>query len=168
MPRDLARLVETTGPALLRTLDRLAIHTAGTGGRFPSRSDADFLAEGIMEATERTVIAPLGEIIIDCFPRGIFLGKHSPLAAGFIPIENAIQYRTDVHRPRMSAVRWGDQRLQDGPLAVRQVARVIGSHNRKTRDFFPNGHLGSRTVSGRIGGATAVVVLFGWSHRAYP
>src|SRR6516164_5364081 len=108
----LAGLVEAALATHLRTLDRLAVHTAGAGGGITrllrvrvDRLAAHPLAQGVVQILPSAVFAPLGEVIVDTFPGTKLLGKHPPLAPRLVPVEDAVHDRSEVFGPWTASMR---------------------------------------------------------------
>ena len=78
-----------------------------------------------MKAIERPIVTASGQIPVDRATGRQILGDGRPLAAGAEDIENAIDDFTNIDLALVPARLGGwDQRPDQGPFVVRQVARI--------------------------------------------
>ena len=78
-----------------------------------------------MDAIERPVLVPAPQVVVHRAAWGQVLWQRGPLAAGAQDVHHPVQHRSYVHRPFVAAaLRQWDQRADDRPFLVGQIARV--------------------------------------------
>ena len=116
-------------------LDGLAVDAAGAGVLVLSEGDPHRLAQGVEDLLPGAIVAPLGEVFVDGALGRQVVRQHVPLAAGAIDVEDRVDHFPEINLARPSHLGDGDQRPDDFPLRVGQVAGVGLTH----RDMLRSG-----------------------------
>lgn len=115
-------------PPLARRPSRLhglAVDTASAGFGFLSRSHPNPAPQRIMAHLPAPVTSPLMEIITSRPLRREVVRQGGPRAARAQDVEDGVENLAEVRPPQPPPLsRGGQQRLQDGPLLVGQVAGI--------------------------------------------
>ena len=78
-----------------------------------------------MDAIQRPVIGPATKVVIHGAFRWQVLGQSGPLASGAEDVHHTVDNLPDIHGPLVpTLLRRRDQRGDDGPFLIRQVAGV--------------------------------------------
>src|SRR5688500_3053167 len=103
----------------------------------------------MMNAAKRAIPFPQVEILPDRAPGRQVLRQCLPLAAGPQHVEDGVEHLADVHGPRSStALGRADQRLDQRPLHIRQVALVAQSTPIRCPAVLRLPHTAPRSKSG--------------------
>ena len=112
-------------PAPIGRLDRLAVDDRGTRRRGAPGLHPHPLAQQRMQPLPGAVPAPRGEVVVDRLVRWEVVRQRPPGPASTQVVQDAVENLAHIHRARPpTGLGWGDQRLQDRPLRVREVTRV--------------------------------------------
>lgn len=108
-----------------RAFHALAVDDGGAGGDFALRLLSAGRIKRMVDAVERAIPGPKVEIVMDRAPRRQILRDRSPLAAGREHIHQPVDHLAQVDAA-LAAARLArrDQRLDQRPFLVRQVARI--------------------------------------------
>ena len=106
--------------------------------------------ERMMEAIQRPIVRPTTKVVIHGAFRRQNLGEGAPLASGAEDVHHTIDDLPDVHGPLVpTLLRGRDQRSNDRPLFVRQVAGVAQLGSVIASSVFCRLHTGGLLDSGR-------------------
>ena len=114
--------VEASCPADVGGFDRLAVDDGCAGAGVSACLESHTAAQGIGELFEQASLGPLSKVIVDGLPRGKALGKHAPLAAGFVEVKQGV---TDASGLVFSERLPLEERFDSFPLGVRQVGAIV-------------------------------------------
>ena len=116
------------GP-LFRGLDAPALDDShGRRGLFAGGL-ARLIAQAVVYPLDGSIVAPLGEVVVDAVPLGEVAGQHAPLAAGAEQVEHRVEHVAQAELPLASTgLGRGQQRFDEQPLLIAEVGRVVGSH----------------------------------------
>ena len=107
--------------------DRLAVDCSRAGRGLPMSLDAGERAESIQEVSPGPVLVPPSEVVVDGLPRGEVVRQRSPSTTVAGLVEQSVDNcATRSCRPTATTVTAGlrQQRLDQGPLSVREVAGI--------------------------------------------
>src|SRR6266436_8101672 len=92
---------------------------------FPLRSFATLLIQRVVDSFQCAVICPQIEVVVDrAFRRQVFRDR-APLTAGRENVHEAVHHLPHDHRALATAsLAWRDQRLNQSPFVVGQIARI--------------------------------------------
>src|SRR5258706_7544349 len=92
---------------------------------FPLRSFATLLIQRVVDSFQRAVIGPQIEVVVDrAFRRQVFRDR-APLTAGRENVHEAVHHLPHDHRALATAcLAWPDQRFNQSPFVVGQIARI--------------------------------------------
>jgi len=112
-------------PPFFGALHALTVDDGGGGASFSFRLLAAFHVERVMDTIQHAVALPPNEVAMDCAVRRKILRKVAPLTAGAQDIHHPVHDRAHVGSPlAAAALRWGNERFDQRPLVIRQIARV--------------------------------------------
>src|SRR6266487_19276 len=93
-----------------------------------------------MHALPGPIVAPFSEVAPHRRPRRKLMREGAPLAAGAIHIEDGIEHFAHVGRARMpTGLGRRNERFQDLPFSLTQIAWIASSLHRSTSSLFPFG-----------------------------
>src|SRR6266850_4910053 len=112
-------------PPLFCAFHALAVDDGGGRTGFPLLSFATLFIERVVDSSQRAVICPQIEVVVDrAFRRQVFRDR-APLTAGRENVHETIHYLPHDHRALASApLARRDQRFDQSPFVVGQVARI--------------------------------------------
>ena len=103
-----------------------------------------------MDAIQRPVIGPATKVVIHGAFRWQVLGQSGPLASGAEDVHHTVDNLPDIHGPLVpTLLRRRDQRGDDGPFLIRQVAGVAQLGSVIASSVFCRPHAGGLLESGR-------------------
>jgi len=121
----LAGIVANGIPTLLGTFDALAVEDSRAGSRLAAFGDAHLLPQPMVEFFPQAALAPGSKVIKH---RGLgrkVLGRHAPLAAASIDIEDRVEdHSAAVLDGAPAALGLWNQRLDDVPFVVCEVTLI--------------------------------------------
>jgi len=128
---DLLPSVLPAVPSLFHSFDGLTVDAARTGSGIASFGLVHLGPQGLVDAFQGAILPPPTEIVVNGSPRGEVVGQHPPGTAAAQHIQEGIDDRPQVDGAG-SASRFGgrQQGLQQGPLLVLQIGRVVLSFHK--------------------------------------
>src|ERR1700688_3913463 len=103
----------------------LAVDDGGGWTGFPLRSFATLLIERVVDSFQCAVICPQIEVVVDRAFRWQVFRDRAPLTAGRENVHEAVDHLPHDHRALATAsLAWRDQRFDQSPFAVAQIARI--------------------------------------------
>ena len=118
----------------------MTINAASTGLAPLTGGHPDIAAEQIMHVLPGTVLPPAPKVLVDNLPGGKVMGQQAPGAATTKDVKNRIQdFTLGIFLGPPTGFSWGDQVLNQRPLAVTEVGRVrfTGFHAPRLTQLAP-------------------------------
>ena len=105
--------------------DRLTVDATCRRGRFAPFRHPHLLPQGTLDTGPDAVAFPALEVVVNGSPGRKVPRQHPPRAAGAVEVEDGISHLAQVRFTRPTVLGcWRDERLQQGPLLIREIARI--------------------------------------------
>src|SRR5690606_15183288 len=106
-------------------LHTLAVDDTRAGGGLPADPEPPRPVEGVVDASERTVVAPPGEVGVDGLPVGEVAGEVAPRARALVEVEDGVEDAAEADGAVAApGALQGEEGLDEGPLLVGEVGGV--------------------------------------------